>query len=65
MRGHSFLLGDGRLHYGRKDIVEFDHTAHVWWGLFVGPDGQHVNDPGYNRDRGPAWVLGFRFHTEF
>jgi high affinity Mn2+ porin len=63
--GHGFLLGDGGLHYGRENIVESYYTAHVWRGLFVGPDAQHINDPGYNRDRGPVWVFGLRFHTEF
>jgi carbohydrate-selective porin OprB len=37
----------------------------VWRGLFIGPDLQHINNPGYNRDRGPVLVPGFRFHLEF
>jgi hypothetical protein len=37
----------------------------VWRGFFLGPDLQHINDPGYNRDRGPVWVPGMRFHLEF
>jgi len=63
--GKGFLLGDGALNYGRETILESYYTAHVWRGVFVGPDLQHINNPGYNRDRGPALVLGFRFHTEF
>ena len=63
--GDGFLLGDGALNYGREKIVETYYTAHVWRGLFVGPDLQHINNPGYNRDRGPVLVPGFRLHTEF
>jgi high affinity Mn2+ porin len=63
--GKGFLLGDGGLRYGRENIVELYYDAHVWRGWFLGPDLQHVNNPGYNRDRGPVLVPGFRFHTEF
>lgn len=63
--GKGFLLGDGRLNYGREAIFESYYTAHVWRGLFAGPDLQHINNPGYNRDRGPVFVLGLRLHTEF
>ena len=30
-----------------------------------GLDLQHVNNPGYNRDRGPVLAPGFRFHLDF
>jgi high affinity Mn2+ porin len=63
--GLGFLLGDGALRYGRENIVETYYTAHVWRGLYVGPNLQHINDPGYNRDRGPVLVPGFRAHMEF
>jgi high affinity Mn2+ porin len=63
--GLGFLLGDGALSYGREDIVESYYDAHVWRGLFASLDVQHLNDPGYNRARGPIWVPGVRFHLEF
>jgi high affinity Mn2+ porin len=63
--GRGFLLGDGALNYGREDIVEAYYNAHVWRGIFTGFDLQHINNPGYNRDRGPVLVPGFRFHLEF
>ncbi len=62
--GRGFLLGDGALNYGRESIFETYYTAHVWRGIFLGPDLQHVNNPGYNRDRGPVLVAGLRFHLE-
>jgi high affinity Mn2+ porin len=63
--GLGFLLGDGALNYGRENIVESYYTAHLWRGIFGGPDIQHINHPGYNRDRGPVLVPGVRFHLEF
>jgi carbohydrate-selective porin OprB len=53
--GSGFLLGDGALSYGRENIIELYYTAHVWRGIYVGPDLQDINDPGYNRDRGLCW----------
>jgi high affinity Mn2+ porin len=63
--GHGFLLGDGRLNYGRENIVESYYTAHLWRGIYVAPGVQHINNPGYNRDRGPVLVPTFRLHLEF
>jgi len=63
--GLGFLLGDGRLNYGRENILETYYTAHVWRGIYVAPGLQHINDPGYNRDRGPLIVPAFRAHVEF
>jgi len=63
--GMGFLLGDGKLNYGRENIVESYYTRHAWRGLFYSVDVQHINDPGYNRDRGPAWVGSVRTHIDF
>ena len=63
--GLGFLLGDGRLNYGREDIVETFYTLHVWRGIYVAPGLQHITNPGYNRDRGPVLVPSFRLHVEF
>jgi carbohydrate-selective porin OprB len=63
--GSGFLLGDGALRYGRENLLESYYTAHVWRGVFVGPDLQYVSNPGYNRDRGPVIVPGFRVHLEY
>ena len=63
--GLGFLLGDGALNYGRENIVESYYTAHVWRGIYLAPGLQHINDPGYNRARGPVLVPSFRAHVEF
>jgi high affinity Mn2+ porin len=63
--GLGFLLGDGGLNYGRENIVETYYTAHVWRGIYIAPGVQRINNPGYNRDRGPVVVPSFRAHVEF
>jgi high affinity Mn2+ porin len=63
--GVGFLLGDGALNYGRENILETYYTIHAWRGIYVGPGLQHINNPGYNRDRGPVLVPSFRAHVEF
>ena len=63
--GLGFLLGDGHLRYGRENILESYYTLHVWRGIYVAPGVQHINNPGYNRDRGPVLVPSFRAHVEF
>jgi hypothetical protein len=63
--GYGFLLGDGRLNYSRENILESYYTVHVWRGIYLAPGLQHINNPGYNRDRGPVLVPSFRAHVEF
>jgi hypothetical protein len=63
--GLGFLLGDGKLNYGRENIVESYYNWHAWRGLFYAIDVQHINNPGYNRDRGPVWVGSVRAHVDF
>jgi hypothetical protein len=62
--GSGFILGDGALNYGLETIFETYYTAHVWRGISCAVDYQHVANPGYNRNRGPADVIGFRVHVE-
>jgi carbohydrate-selective porin OprB len=63
--GLGFLLGDGNLNYGRENIVESYYTWHAWKGMFYSADVQHIDNPGCNRDRGPAWVCAIRTHVDF
>lgn len=63
--GLGFLLGDGKLTYRPEAIVEGFYTAHLWRGLFGSFDLQHLENPGYNADRGPVLVPGLRLHVEF
>jgi high affinity Mn2+ porin len=63
--GLGFLLGDGSLSYGQEKIFEGYYTLHMWRGLFSSFDAQHINNPGYNKARGPVWVPGLRLHIDF
>jgi hypothetical protein len=63
--GLGFLLGDGRLNYGRENIVETYYTLHAWRGVYPSFGFQYVSNPGYNRDRGPVLVPTLRLHLEF
>ncbi len=63
--GLGFLLGDGRLRYGRETTVESYYNLHAYRGMFFALGLSHINNPGYNRDRGPVWVPGVRAHVEF
>jgi high affinity Mn2+ porin len=60
------LVGDGRLtRAGPEQIVETFYSFGVRKGIEVTADYQFVNNPGYNRDRGPASILGARLHAQF
>ncbi len=63
--GLGFLIGDGNLNYGRETIVESYYTLHAWRGMFYSLGLTHINNPGYNRDRGPVWVPSVRTHIDF
>jgi hypothetical protein len=63
--GLGFLLGDGKLNYGRENILESYYTLHLWRGIFPAADVQYIVNPGYNRDRGPVFVASLRLHVEF
>ena len=62
--GNGFLLGDGKLHYGREDILEAYYTLRAWRGVFPAADVQLIAHPGYNVDRGPVVVGSVRLHVE-
>jgi high affinity Mn2+ porin len=64
--GLGFLLGDGRLTYGPEEIMEsyYSFPIPVHSGFFGALDVQYINNPGYNRDRGPVVVPGMRLHVE-
>jgi high affinity Mn2+ porin len=63
--GLGFLLGDGNLNYAREDIVEGYYNLHVWRGVYYALDGQFIEHPGYNQDRGPVLFESVRMHVDF
>ncbi len=64
--GLGILIGDGRLpHPGAEGIVEAYYRAQVGPHLQLTADYQHVWNPAYDTDRGPADVLALRGHVQF
>lgn len=71
--GLGAFLGDGALRYGTERVAE----GYYRWALpdlglggtrlqnAVSAGLQHIANPGYNRDRGPARVVTVRWHSEF
>ena len=64
--GLGILVGDGRLpRPGAERIVETYYTLGLDKRLQVTFDYQFIQNPAYNRDRGPVSVLAVRLHGEF
>ncbi len=64
--GLGFVLGDGRLTYGPEKIMEcyYNFPIPLHNGVSGALDLQYIDNPGYNRDRGPVVVPGLRLHIE-
>ncbi len=64
--GLGILVGDGKLpHPGTESIVETYYDVPVRKVAHVSLDYQFVNNPGYNRDRGPVSIFAVRLHAQF
>jgi high affinity Mn2+ porin len=62
--GLGILVGDGQLpHPGPEKIIEAYYQLPVsYFKLTL--DYQFISNPGYNSDRGPVSVIGFRLHSQ-
>jgi high affinity Mn2+ porin len=64
--GLGVLVGDGQLpHPGPEQIVETYYSAAVFSHAAISLDYQWINNPAYNRDRGPVSVYAVRVHAQF
>lgn len=64
--GLGVLVGDGKLpHPGAEAIGELYYDWKPLKPIDVTLDYQLVGNPGYNRDRGPAHIVGLRLHGQF
>jgi carbohydrate-selective porin OprB len=63
--GISFFIGDGALNYKPEQILEAYYSVGVTKSLWFTLDVQHIRNPAYNADRGPAKVLAMRLHAHF
>ena len=62
--GLGILIGDGQLRYGAETILETYYSLRALRWLSLSLDYQYIQNPAYNRDRGPVSVFGFRIHAE-
>ncbi|WP_189043117.1 carbohydrate porin [Aliidongia dinghuensis] len=62
--GLGILIGDGKLTYGTEDIVEGYYRYQVSEPISLTFDGQFINNPAYNTDRGPVWIFAVRLHVQ-
>ena len=63
--GLGILAGDGRLpHPGDEHIVETYYSLPLAAFTHLTLDYQFVDDPAFNRDRGPVSVFGLRLHAQ-
>ena len=64
--GLGLLIGDGRLdNYAPERAVEVYYALNLTKAVTMTFDYQHIENPAYNRDRGPADFFGTRLHTDF
>ncbi len=64
--GLGILVGDGRLpHPGAETVLETYYNLELVKGLHATVDYQFVDNPAYNRDRGPVSVLAVRLHAQY
>ena len=63
--GIGILAGDGRLSYGWEKILETYYDFQIWKTVHAALNYQFIDNPAFNRDRGPVSVIGARLHWEF
>ena len=63
--GLGILIGDGAQTYAPEKIIELYYAARLLPSLTATVDYQHINNPAYNRDRGPVNIFGLRLHFEY
>jgi high affinity Mn2+ porin len=64
--GLGILVGDGALPLsGPEQVVETYYNYAVLSFAHVTADYQFVNNPGYDRVRGPVSILGLRLHVQY
>lgn len=62
--GSGFIVGDGKLNYGHEAIMEAFYNLKLTRFLWATVDYQFVNNPGYNKDRGPVHAFAVRGHIQ-
>lgn len=63
--GYGFMIGDGKLTYGFEHIVETYYKAIINPALQLSLNYQLIQNPAYNKDRGPIHLWAIRFHFDY
>jgi high affinity Mn2+ porin len=63
--GTGILAGDGNLDYGLEKILETYYDFKIWKSIHAAVDYQFIDNPAFNRARGPVSVFAGRLHWEF
>ena len=65
--GMSYFIGDGagNFSYRPERGLEAFYSVGLGKGLWVTGDWQRIQNPAYNRLRGPVTVYALRLHAEF
>lgn len=60
--GMGFELGDGNLNYALENLIELYYSLAPIKNIYLSGAYQFINNPGYNKDRGPVNVFSIRVH---
>ena len=60
--GYGFIIGDGKLNYFSEKIFEAYYLYQPSQQLALTADYQYVQNPAYNKDRGPIQLIAIRLH---
>jgi len=63
--GVDLTDGDGALSYRPEKVLEAYYAFQIFKSVQFTLDYQFIDDPAFNRDRGPVSVFGARLHWEF
>jgi high affinity Mn2+ porin len=62
--GTDMLEGDGALNYDPEKVIETFYNFRILKPIHLTVDYQFVDNPAFNRDRGPVSIFGARLHWE-
>ncbi len=63
--GIDGFIGDGKINYFPEMAIDLFYSFNVFTSLWFTADYQHIENPGYNADRGPVDIYSIRGHFEF
>ena len=63
--GIDGFIGDGAINYRPERVVNLFYSLNVLSSTWLTADYQHIENPGYNADRGLVDIYAARVHVEF